>query len=191
MTMSPFVNEKIIEFCGNCKTERYGIFCRGYCYRCYPLIVRKEEVERWDLKIPSTLKRLPSICADYSQRALEEEFPKIKAKRLKELEFRLWLFKTQEARRNGEVTGLDIEHGLCRVAKWCGGKEAAVQGIASTVNSHFEPEARRALLGWLFNIEESMRWDPRRYWHALHPEEVERMMAQNRVESKFKPHDFA
>jgi hypothetical protein len=167
--------------CANCETERYGIYPRGHCYRCYRLIVQKEEVERWDLKDPSTLKRLPSICAHYSQRALEEEFPKIKAERLRELEYRLWLQKTQEAQRNQEVTGLDIEHALRRVAESCGGKEDAVYGIASEVNQLFDLEARRALLGWLFDIEESMRWDPRRYWHALHPEEVQRMVAQNRA----------
>jgi hypothetical protein len=151
------------QLCANCKTERYGICCRGHCYRCYRLIVQKEDVERWDLKVPSTLKRLPRIIGGYSQRSLEEELPKIKAERLRELQYRLWLLKTQEAQRNGEVTGLDIEHGLRRVADWCGGKEDAMAGIASMVTYHFDPEARRVLLGWLFDIEESMRWDPRRY----------------------------
>jgi hypothetical protein len=167
--------------CANCETERHGIYRRDHCYRCYRLIVQKEGVERWDLKVPSTLKRLSSSGGYSSQRAFEEEFPKIKAKRLRELEYRLWLRKTQEARRNQKVTGSDIEDALRSVAKWCAGKENAVYGIASEVNQLFDQEARRALLGWLFDIEESMRWDPRRYWHALHPEEVERMVAQNRA----------
>jgi hypothetical protein len=173
---------EVINFCGNCKTERYGIFCRGYCRRCYRLIIQKEQIQRWDLQNPGTLKRLPSI-GSYSERHLKEEFPKIKAERLRELEYRLWLLKTQEAKRNEEVSGLDIEHSLRRVANWCGGKEDAVYGIASMVTHYFDPEARRALLGWLFDIEESMRWDPRRYWHALHPEEAARMVTQNRAES--------
>jgi hypothetical protein len=71
------------DHCANCNTERYGIYRRGYCEFCYRLIVQKEEVERWDLKDPSTLKRVPGI-ASYSQRRFEEEFAKIKAARLKE-----------------------------------------------------------------------------------------------------------
>ena len=95
---------EVINFCGNCKTERYGIFCRGYCRRCYRLIIQQEQIARWDLQNPATLKRFPSIGV-YSERHLEEEFPKTKAARLKELEYRLWLLKTHEAQRNEEVTG--------------------------------------------------------------------------------------
>jgi hypothetical protein len=51
------------------------------------------------------------------------------------------------------------------------------------VNAYFDQRARRTLLGWLFDIEESMRWDAKRYWHALYPEEVGRIVAQNRAES--------
>src|SRR5258708_2081515 len=45
--------------CANCHTERYGIYCRGYCYRCYPLITKKERVECWNVNDPSTLRELP------------------------------------------------------------------------------------------------------------------------------------
>lgn len=172
--------------CANCKTERFGIYCRGYCYRCYRLTVQKEEVERWKLKEPGTLKRVPGI-GSYSQRRFEEEFPKIKAERLRELEYRLWLLKTREAQRTGKVTAIQIEEALRRLAQWCGGDGQVVHGIASEVNYHFDQEARRALLGWLFDIEESMRCDSRRYWHALHPEEVLRIVAQARTESRENP----
>jgi hypothetical protein len=167
-----------LKLCANCKTERFGIYCRGYCYRCYRLIVQKEQVERWDLKDPSTLKRFPST-GGYS---IPREFPKIKAKRLRELKYRLWLLKLHERQRGEEVSGLHIEHALRRVAEWCGGNEDLLNGIASEVTQYFGPKQRQTLLGWLIDIEESMRWDPRRYWHALNPEEVERMAAQNRAE---------
>jgi hypothetical protein len=102
------------------------------------------------LKDPSTLKRVPGI-ASYSQRRFEEEFPKIKAARLKELEYRLWLRKTKEAQRNAKVTGIDIEHAFRRLAKYSCGKEDAVYNIASMVNAYFDQRARRTLLGWLFH----------------------------------------
>jgi len=172
------MNEKV---CANCKTERFGVYRRGYCQRCYRLVIQKEQVERWDLKNPATLKRLPSICGHHSQRGLEEAFPKIKADRLRELEYRLWLLKIHEEQRHGKVDGIDIEHALRRVARWCGGNEGVLRGIASIVTYYLGPEQRQVLLGWLLDIEESMRWDPRRYWHALHPEEVERIVAQNRA----------
>jgi hypothetical protein len=43
------------------------------------------------------------------------------------------------------------------------------------VNAYFDQRARRTLLGWLFDIEESMRWDAKRYWHALYPERSEEL----------------
>jgi hypothetical protein len=170
--------------CANCNTERSGIYCRGYCERCYRLVIQKEQVDRWDVKDPSTWKGFPRSFLSFSQRYLEDEFPKIKAKRLKEFEVRLWLLKIKESQRTGEVSGLDIEYALQRLADWSGAKDGVLHGIASEVTYHFGPEARQVLLGWLFDIEESMRWDPRRYWHLLNPEEVERMAAQRRAESR-------
>ena len=173
--------------CTNCNTERYGISCRGYCYRCYRLITEKARVERWNAKDPSTLKDFPRSFVGFSQRHFEEkEFPKIKAKRLRELKYRLRLLKIKESQRTGKVSGLDIEHAFRRLAKCSGGKEDVMYGIASIVTYYFGPEQRRVLLGWLFDIEESMRWDPRRYWRALHPEEVKRMIAQARADSRLK-----
>ena len=58
--------------CANCNTERYGIYCKGYCYRCYLLVVQKRQVERWDVKNPSTLKGFPRSFPSFSQRYLEE-----------------------------------------------------------------------------------------------------------------------
>jgi hypothetical protein len=149
--------------CTNCKTEREGIFRGGYCYRCYRLVVQRRQVERWDEKDPSTLKGLPAIARTYLI-----EFAEIKAKKLKELEVRLWLLKTKEAQRTAKITGLQIEEALQRLAKWSGGKEDVAHGVASEVNyHHFNQEQRRVVLGWLFDIEESMRWNPRRYRHLL------------------------
>src|SRR5215471_14498120 len=59
----------------------------------------------------------------HGQRVLEEAFPKIKAERLMELEYRLELFRMHEEHRRDEVDGLDIEHALRRVADWCGARK--------------------------------------------------------------------
>ena len=99
----------------------------------------------------------------YSRRHLQQELPRLKRNRLKELDFRLSLLEKRERQRTSEITGLQIEHALRDLARWCRGKENVVYGIASIVNYHFDQEQQRVLLGWLFNIEESMRWDPHRY----------------------------
>jgi hypothetical protein len=162
------------KLCANCKTERYGIRRTGYCHRCSPLIAQKEQVERWDLEDPSTLKRLPSIAYQ-----LPREFPKVKAEKLRELEYRLFLLKANEEKRNQPVAGMDIERAFRRLAEYCGGKEDVMYGIASGVTLYLGPKQRQVLLNWLLDIEESRRWNPKDHWHALHPEEVERMMAQS------------
>lgn len=133
--------------------------------------MNRELGARCDLKNPATLKRLPSISG-YSERNLAEVFAKTKAERLRELEYRLWLLKINEQHRQGTVNGMDVELAFRRLAKQCGGKEKVMYGIATAVTYHFDPEGRRVLLAWLLDIEESMRWDRRRYLHALHPEEA-------------------
>jgi hypothetical protein len=98
---------------------------------------------------------------------LDRELPRLKRNRLKELDTRLWLLKTKEVQRTAKVSGIDIEHAFRRLANWSKGKEDVMHGIASLANYHFDQEQRRLLLGWLFDIEESMRWDPRRYPHLI------------------------
>jgi hypothetical protein len=160
--------------CANCKTERFGIYCRGYCHRCYRLALEKEQVERWDLDNPSTLKRVPSIAYQ-----VPSEFPKIKAQKIRELELRLQILQWNENDRSGPVEGIDIERLLRRLAKHSGGKEEVIGNIASPITAQFGPKARRFLLELLLDIEESRRWNPREYWHALHPEEAQRIIDHN------------
>ena len=167
--------------CVNCNTERYGIHRSGYCRRCYPPVLQKRQVDRWDPKVPSTLKGLPkggfkpvddnpNYVWGYGRIELERELPKFKRNRLKELDARLFLLKTHESQRNENIDGLDIEHALRDLARWSGGKEDVVYGIASEVDHYFGQEAKRALFGWLIDIEESARWRFHRYWHLLDQE---------------------
>jgi hypothetical protein len=146
----------------NCNTERYGIHRRGYCYRCYPLIIQSEQVERWNVKDRSTWKGFPRSFLSFSQRYLQDEFAKIKAKRLKEFEVRLWLLKIRESQRTGKVSGMDIEEAFRRLARWSGGNEDVMHGIASIVTYHFGPEGRQVLLGWFPKWQQSLLKNPSR-----------------------------
>ena len=116
------------EVCANCRTERYDVCRRGYCHRCYALVLQKEQVERWDISDPSTLKRFPSFAYQ-----CPSEFLRIKADKIRELELRLEILQSNEERRSGKVSGLDIEHALKRTAKYSGGKEDAIGSIASVI----------------------------------------------------------
>jgi hypothetical protein len=69
--------------------------------------------------------------------------------------------------RNSEVDGSQIEAALQRLAEWSGGKKNRVLDIAEKVNDKFDQEQRRLLLGWLYDIEESRRWDPDPYWDLI------------------------
>ena len=95
---------------------------------------------------------------------------RLQRNRLKELDARLFLLKTHEAQRNQPVDGLQIANALRDLAEWSRGNKDVVYNIASEVTEYFSPEARRVSLGWLIDIEESARWDPRRYWHLVDPE---------------------
>ena len=169
---------KPARLCANCKTERYRIRRTGYCDRCSPLIAQKRQVERWDLNDPSTLKRLPIIAYQFPR-----DFPKIKAEKLTELEYRLFRLKVNEEKRNRPTVGMDIERALRRLAEYCGGKEESVSNIATEVTTYFGLEQRKILLGWLLDIEESIRWNPKDHWHVLHPEEAAKMATQHLEES--------
>jgi hypothetical protein len=85
------------------------------------------------LKDPSTWKGFPRSGGYTSQKSFEREFPKIKAQRLREVEYRLELFKMHEEHRRDKVEGLDIEEMLRRVAEWCGADGDIFRGKASIV----------------------------------------------------------
>jgi hypothetical protein len=150
--------------CVNCNTDRYSTYRKGYCARCYRLIEQRRQAERWDSGLPS---KLPSSIRGYSRRLLDRELPKFKRNRLKELDLRLVLLRDRELQRNSEVDGSQIEAALQRLAEWCRGEKNRFLDIAEKVNAKFDQEQRRLLLGWLYDIEESRRWDPGPYWDLI------------------------
>jgi hypothetical protein len=153
---------KPFERCANCHTERYGINRKGYCDRCNPLILKKKKVATILKKLPKDEPSEDEPDVVWVSKYSERQRSKSIRNQLKEIDFRLSLLETREEQRTSQIPGLRIEHTLRDLARWCGGKEDVVCGIASIVNSHFNQEQRRLLLGWIFNIEESMRWDRHR-----------------------------
>jgi hypothetical protein len=150
--------------CVNCNTERYGVYRKGYCKRCYPLVLKKEQAKQWDAKDPSILDGLwkggrmswkdgrkladgddPDLIRGHGKRSLERELPICRRNRLKQIDLRLVLLKDRELQRNSEVDGSQIEAALQRLAEWSGGKKNRLLDIAEKVNDKFDQEQRRLL----------------------------------------------
>jgi hypothetical protein len=150
--------------CANCHTERYKIYRRGYCHRCHPLILKKEKVEARLRALPKDEPSENESNQVWISKYSERQRAKSIRNELKELEFRLLLLESREDQRTSHIDGLDIEHALRDLARWCGAQEVSFHHVASAVPCYgFNQEQRRVLLGWLLDIEEGIRWNRRRY----------------------------
>jgi hypothetical protein len=150
--------------CANCHTERYEIYRRGYCHRCYPVILKREKVEARLRALPKDEPNEDESNQVWIRKYSERQRAKSIRNELKELEFRLSLLEGREEQRTSRVDGHDIELVLRDLARWCGAKEVSLHHVASAVHYYgFNQEQRRVLLGWLLDIEEGMRWNRRRY----------------------------
>jgi hypothetical protein len=72
-----------------------------------------------------------------------------------------------EEKRNGPISGLDVEHQLIWLAGKAGVKRNKLhlfRGIATLLHDHFQPEQKRLLFCLLSDIEENTPW-PGIDWH--------------------------
>jgi len=143
--------------CVNCGTRRYPIKARGYCSRCYPIVLRQEQVNRWDPSHPGTLHHYPKSL---SSQHWQSEFQRIKAHTIKELRKRLLHFRLIEDQLAGPTGGYDIEIRLRTLARRAGARNRHVlSGIAGALDSKFTPEQRKLLFKWLNEIFENVKWN--------------------------------
>lgn len=122
--------------CANCETVRHPLEAKGLCRRCY-YVHRK--LSRADQEIP------PEILKGYKN----------------ECQRRLDLIRLNEQKREGPISGLDLEHQLCLVAGLAGvprKKLHIFRGMATFFNENFSPEQKRLIFGLLSNIEENVPW---------------------------------
>ncbi len=139
------------EKCQQCGTQRYKHVARGHCTRCYRLVRKLEQEQRWKPSDPGPKRR-------YGFSDLEE----FKAKKLdleREIKERLEFLKLKEEQLKGPIYGIDIEWQLRRVAELCRVRDKRLfHGMANEIQHRFGEEQRKMLYELLNAIEEGIWW---------------------------------
>ena len=144
--------------CVNCGTSSLLIKARGYCTRCYPILLRLEHTQQWDATRRETLRHYPKL-SNYPPHHWANDFPRIKKHTIRELKKRLLHFKSIEEQLSGRINGFDIEQKLRYLAIRAGAGRNSLSRCAGVLDSHFTWEQRKLLFKLLTEVSESIKWD--------------------------------
>src|SRR5260370_34366205 len=100
---------KVCNNCG-CDPSRRDYGGRGYCCRCYRLILRLERVKGWGRNHPDVSGNLP-----FTYGVTDKEIEIFRDECIRQLEGRLAWLHGREDRYRGDVEGIDIEYQLGRI----------------------------------------------------------------------------
>lgn len=143
------------EKCLNCQSVRFNHRSRGYCKRCYPLIIKYEKVKLWDLKRPKSLVGYPNDGIFYT----EDLFSKIQKGFIKQIKERLDDLKISEYILNGKVSGMNIVPKFQKIAKLAGSRNKDFLWHAENLFDHnFTPKQKKILYKILNDITEAIPW---------------------------------
>ena len=138
--------------CGNCRTDRYKVRARGYCARCYPLILKREVISNWNINDPDSLKYYPYGHDPHLF------FKVIKKGFIAQIERRLAFLRHRESQRVNGADGIDIEFMLRNLARRVGARGDVLFGVANHIDHTFPPEQKKVLFQLLNDIEEKIPW---------------------------------
>ena len=144
--------------CVNCSSPDRSIKARGYCARCYRIVLRLENTQRWDASRRETLRHYPKL-SNYPPHHWTYDFPRIKKHTIRELKKRLLHFKSVEEKLLGRINGFDIEQKLRYLAIRAGAGRNSLSRCAGALDSHFTWEQRKLLFKLLTEVSESIKWD--------------------------------
>ncbi len=145
------------ESCTNCGTDEYCHIGRGLCIRCYPLARRLEQLSKWDLSDPQSMKGFPRALRGVFQTQTEVEAFKADARQ--QIESRLNEFRMREETLSGEISGTDIEFQLKRIARIVVPKgDVLYHGSATLIDHEFNTKQRKLLYGLLSRMEDKRPW---------------------------------
>ena len=145
---------KKFDKCQQCGTSRFDHKAKGLCTRCHSLVKRLEQVERWNLQDPKSLKGYPGDTRFEDPDA----FKKIKSGFSSQIRERMQFLRDKEKMLEGPIDGLTIEFQLGRIARRCGVQKPLFHGMANTIDWNFEPKQKKILYRLLNEIEENIRW---------------------------------
>ena len=142
--------------CKNCNSIRNAHKARGYCKKCYPLVIRLDKVELWNYADKNTLQLFPK---DINHLINEKTFNKMKLVATKQLKERLDWLQIRERKLNEDIFGIDLEYAFGRLAKYCGvNKIGLFHSSANTFDHNFSMEQKKIIFGLIDNIEQNIKW---------------------------------
>jgi hypothetical protein len=142
--------------CQNCGTTRFKHDRRGYCLRCYRLVLRLEHTKRWRFSDPLSSKEWPW---DIPRRD-PEQFALIKSRVAAQIQERLSLLKAIEEGLERPVDGHKLELLLRYIAERCRTKNKNLfYGIAGYLEDCFDATQRRFIHELLNQIWEDIPWE--------------------------------
>lgn len=169
--------------CVSCtgSSRSYGHGARGACVRCNDIMTYIRQVKAWDRSRPETLKHFPDdgtrvASNDRSKNQFVktgrlmtegysvEQFEKVRAEYIRQLERRLALLREREQIRRCEfpINGLDVEDKFRQLLVCVRGvRHHAIDNYphnASYINKNFDDRQRRILYALLEEVIESVPW---------------------------------
>lgn len=140
--------------CFNCSTTRFPHRGKGYCRRCYPLVIKLEQVKSWEESQPGTWAGFPNLSLD-----LARHFIRIKKGFSEQYSGRLSMLKYYEEKLKGPVTGLDLEYKFRAVGNLCGIDGDQLFGHdAGVFESQLDPDQRLFVYQKMHSIIEAKKW---------------------------------
>ena len=142
--------------CQNCSTVRFAHKARGFCRKCYPLVIRLEKVELWTY---ADINMLPMFPKGINHLVNEKYFNKMKLVAIKQITERLDWLKMRERQLNEDIYGIDLEYAFGRLAKYCGvNKNGLFHSSANTFNHNFSMEQKKIIFRLIDDIEQNIKW---------------------------------
>lgn len=141
--------------CANCGTVRFRHQARGYCTRCYGLILARQQIQGWDYAKPQTLKGYPGDLAFWDPKI----FLRVRRELLSRIDERLAWFKAREKQLARPARGTDIERQLHSIATQLGIKKSDLpRGLRPALDRSFNAKQKKILFELLNEIEEKIPW---------------------------------
>lgn len=135
---------------------RFPHRANGYCRRCYQLITKKSQIQKWNLDDPKSLKGYIMNMSFWKPDIMKA----VQVERLKKIESHLADLKFREERLSEDIDGEDIERGLTSLAKQCKCRrhESIFAGYRAVIDDNFDLPQKKILFGIINAIEEALPW---------------------------------
>jgi len=141
--------------CKNCLTKKFPHKAKGYCSRCYSAVGRLDEIEKWDLGKPETLRNYPKNLIFYNP----DTFEKIKKGSLKQYKEKLNSLKHIEEILNKPIGGIELEYKIRYIADLVGGHgDKLFFGTANLFDHNFDKKQKKILYDLLNRMTEDVKW---------------------------------